>query len=200
MLGKIRLWKNSILVDLLILSILATRCLSDPTAGTDSISQNQSISDGKFLLSMNKEFMLGFFSPGGSNHRYVGIWYSNDPERTVVWVANRNSPLQDNLGMLKFENSSDLIVSDGRGNSFTVAYGMGVQNVEAAILDNGNFVLRSITNKSMIIWQSFDSPTDTWLPGMNITVGTKLLTSWKSHYDPAVGDLHFGPVHAGTVM
>jgi hypothetical protein len=42
--------------------------------------------------------------------------------------------------------------------------------VDAAILDNGNFVLRSITNQDKIIWHSFDIPTDTWLPEMNITL------------------------------
>jgi hypothetical protein len=77
---------------------------------------------------------------------------------------------QATSGILKFDNSSNLIVLDGRGNSFTVAYGRGVQDVDAAILDNGNFVLRSITNQDKIIWHSFDIPTDTWLPEMNITL------------------------------
>ena len=137
------------LVDLLILSVLATRCLSAPTARTDIIFQNQSISDGhgQTLVSMGKEFVLGFFSPGASSNRYVGIWHNNVSERRAVWVANRNNPFQDISGILKFDNSSNLIVLDGRGNSFTVAYGRGVQDVEAAILDNGNFVLRSITNQ-----------------------------------------------------
>ncbi|XP_062223309.1 G-type lectin S-receptor-like serine/threonine-protein kinase At1g11330 isoform X2 [Phragmites australis] len=190
MFGKISFWRNSALVDLLILSVLATRCLSAPMA-TYNIFQNQSISDGQTLESMNKMFVLGFFSPGTSRYRYVGVWHNNGPERTVVWVANRNNPLQDNSGILKFDNHSNLIVLDGSGNSFTVSYGMGVQDVEAAILDNGNFVLRIYQSK--IIWQSFDSPTDTWLPEMNITLGSKLLTSWKSYDDPAMGDYSFGP-------
>ncbi|ONM37297.1 G-type lectin S-receptor-like serine/threonine-protein kinase CES101 [Zea mays] len=142
---------------------------------------------------MSRIFVLGFFSPGASSKRYVGIWHNDVSERRVVWVANRNDPLQDTSGILKFDNSSNLIVLDGRGNSFTVAYGRGVQDVEAAMLDNGNFILRSITNQAKIIWQSFDSPTDTWFPGINITLGAKLLTSWKSYDDPAVGDYSFGP-------
>ncbi|CAD6229579.1 unnamed protein product [Miscanthus lutarioriparius] len=164
------------------------------TARTDIIFQNQSISDGhgQTLVSMGKEFVLGFFSPGASSNRYVGIWHNNVSERRAVWVANRNNPFQDTSGILKFDNSSNLIVLDGRGNSFTVAYGRGVQDVEAVILDNGNFVVRSITNRANIIWQSFDFPTDTWLPEMNITFGSKLLVSWKSYDDPAVGDYSFG--------
>ena len=102
------------LVDLLILSVLATRCLSAPTARTDIIFQNQSISDGQTLVSMGKEFVLGFFSPGASSNRYVGIWHNNVSERRAVWVANRNNPFQDTSGILKFDNSSNLIVLDGR--------------------------------------------------------------------------------------
>lgn len=181
------------LVDLLILAVLVTKCLSASTARTDSIFQNQSISDGQTLMSLRKEFVLGFFSPGASSKRYVGIWHNDTSERRVVWVANRNNPFQDTFGILKFDNNSNLIVLDGRGNSFTVAYGQGVQDVEAAILDNGNFVLRSVTNPAKIIWQSFDFPTDTWLPEMNITLGSKLLTSWKSYDDPAMGDYSLGP-------
>ncbi|RCV27661.1 hypothetical protein SETIT_5G342300v2 [Setaria italica] len=192
MFGKISCWRNCRLVNLLILSVLATRCLSAPVAIPERIFQNQSISDGQTLVSTSKNFVLGFFTPGASRHRYVGVWHKDDPERTVVWVANRSNPLQDNLGILKFDNSSNLIVSDGKGNSFAVAYGVGVQDLEAAILDNGNFVLRSIANQTNIIWKSFDSPTDTWLPGMNITLGSKLLTPWKSSDDPAGGDYSFG--------
>lgn len=194
MFGKISFCRECALVNLLILSVIASRCLSAPTERLGSIFQNQSISDGQTLVSMSRIFVLGFFSPGASSKRYVGIWHNDVSERrAVVWVANRNDPLQDTSGILKFDNSSNLIILDGRGNSFTVAYGRGVQDVEAAMLENGNFVLRSITNQAKIIWQSFDSPTDTWFPGMNITLGAKLLTSWKSYDDPAVGDYSFGP-------
>ncbi|PVH37947.1 hypothetical protein PAHAL_5G132100 [Panicum hallii] len=194
MFGKIRFWRECMLVDLLIMYASASRCLSAPMERTDIIFQNQSISDGQTLISGSKNFVLGFFSPGASSYRYVGIWHKHNDvsERRVVWVANRNNPMKDK-GILKFDNSSNLIVLDGSGTSFTVAYGVGVQDLEAAILDSGNFVLRSITNKNNIVWQSFDFPTNTWLPGMNITIGTKLLTSWKSSDDPAVGDYSFGP-------
>jgi hypothetical protein len=190
MFGKLSFWRNWTLVNLLILSV-STRCLSASMGVPERIFQNQSISDGQTLVSMSKKFVLGFFTPRASRHRYVGVWHKDDPERIVVWVANRNNPLQDDSGILKFDNRS-LIVSDGKGNSFTVAYGVGVQELEAALLDNGNFVLRSISNQTNIIWKSFDSPTDTWLPGMNITLGSKLLTPWKSSDDPAGGDYSFG--------
>uniref|UniRef100_A0A0D9V6J2 non-specific serine/threonine protein kinase n=1 Tax=Leersia perrieri TaxID=77586 RepID=A0A0D9V6J2_9ORYZ len=101
----------------------------------------------------------------------------------------------DTSGVLMFDNSGKLIILDGRGSLFTVAYGSGAKDTEAAILDSGNLVLRSVSNWSRVRWQSFDHPTDTWLPGMNLGfVGAQnqLLTSWRSSDDPAIGDYSFG--------
>ncbi|XXG70303.1 hypothetical protein AAC387_Pa06g3091 [Persea americana] len=60
------------------------------------------------------------------------------------------------------------------------------------LLDTGNFVLRDGSDSSAVIWQSFDDPTDTWLPkgwfGRNMITGEiKPLISWKNHEDPALG-------------
>uniref|UniRef100_A0ACD5W212 Uncharacterized protein n=1 Tax=Avena sativa TaxID=4498 RepID=A0ACD5W212_AVESA len=185
--------KKCTVVVLLITSLLTIRCLSATTARRDSITLNESISDGQNLVSSNNSFVLGFFSPGASSNRYIGIWYNTVPNGTVVWVANRNNPVQDKSGILKFDSSGNLILVDGKGSSFTVASGVGVGDMEATILNSGNFVLR--TNHSNIVWESFASPTDTWLPEMNIAVGN-LLTSWKSYDDPAMGDYTFGVVNA----
>ncbi|KAG6517767.1 hypothetical protein ZIOFF_021165 [Zingiber officinale] len=62
--------------------------------------------------------------------------------------------------------------------------------VVAVILDNGNFQLRNETNSSVVLWQSFDQPTDTWLPGIKLgfnklTSTPQRLTSWKNKIDPS---------------
>ncbi|BAS74670.1 Os01g0783900 [Oryza sativa Japonica Group] len=185
---------GDILDAFLILLVLSTCCLSS-TITTDSLLPNKQISDGQTIVSANETFTLGFFSPGTSTYRYVGIWYSNVPNRTVVWVANRNNPVLDTSGILMFDTSGNLVILDGRGSSFTVAYGSGAKDTEATILDSGNLVLRSVSNRSRLRWQSFDYPTDTWLQGMNLGfVGAQnqLLTSWRSSDDPAIGDYSFG--------
>nr|BAJ91516.1 predicted protein [Hordeum vulgare subsp. vulgare] len=190
MLVEISYLKKCTAVVLLIPSLLAIRCFSATTT-RDSIALNESISDGQNLVSSKKKFVLGFFSPGASSHRYIGIWYNNIPNGTAVWVANRNDPVHDKSGVLKFDDVGNLILQNGTGSSFIVASGVGVRDREAAILDTGNFVLRSMTGRPNIIWESFASPTDTWLPTMNITVRNSL-TSWKSYDDPAMGDYTFG--------
>lgn len=192
MLVEISYLKKCTVVVLLIPSVLAIRCFAATTT-RDSIALNESISDGQSLISSNSKFVLEFFSPGASSHRYIGIWYYSVPRGTAVWIANRNNPVQDKSGVLKFDDVGNLIVQNGTGSSFVVASGSGVglRDREAAILDTGNFVLRSMANHSNTIWESFDYPTDTWLPGMNITLGN-LLKSWKTYDDPATGDYTFG--------
>lgn len=63
---------------------------------------------------------------------------------------------------------------------------------EAALLDDGNFVLRNSLETSTIYWQSFDHPTDIILPGgkigTNKTSGqTTFLTSWENWEEPTPG-------------
>ncbi|XP_034209791.1 G-type lectin S-receptor-like serine/threonine-protein kinase At2g19130 [Prunus dulcis] len=68
-------------------------------------------------------------------------------------------------------------------------------SAQAVLLDSGNLVLRtagSNANTSEPLWQSFDHPAHTWLPGARIgfntvTNQTLILTSWKSSEDPAPG-------------
>ncbi|KAJ6966568.1 hypothetical protein NC652_004199 [Populus alba x Populus x berolinensis] len=83
-------------------------------ASTDTLTPGQSIRDGDLLVSADGSFELGFFSPGISKGRYLGIWYQKISAGTVVWVANRETPLNDSSGALivtgqdkKTRNSSD---------------------------------------------------------------------------------------------
>jgi len=44
-------------------------------------------------------YKLGFLSPGKSRNRYSGIWYGTISVLTPVWVANRETPLNDSSGV-----------------------------------------------------------------------------------------------------
>ncbi|KAG4975014.1 hypothetical protein JHK87_031835 [Glycine soja] len=140
---------------------------------------------------------MGFFSPGNSTRRYLAIWYTNASSYTVVWVANRNTPLQNNSGVLKLNEKGIrelLSATNGAIWSSNIS-GKAVNNPVAYLLDLGNFVVKSghDTNKNSFLWQSFDYPTDTLMSGMklewNIETGLeRSLTSWKSVEDPAEGE------------
>ncbi|KAL0001038.1 hypothetical protein SO802_014819 [Lithocarpus litseifolius] len=168
----------------------------------DSITQSQFISDsnGTTLVSKDGGFALGFFSPGNSNNRYLGIWYNNIPGKTVVWVANRLKPIPDSSGVLMVNSSGSLVLL---GQNSTVAWSAnstkGARNPIVQLLYSGNLVLREENdeNPKNYLWQSFDYPSDTWLPGMKLgwdlrTGLERRLTAWKSPDDPSPGGLSWG--------
>ncbi|KAL0012563.1 hypothetical protein SO802_007671 [Lithocarpus litseifolius] len=59
----------------------------------DTLTPNQFIKDDQSLVSKGNNFALGFFSPGNSSYQYLGIWFVKVTKQTVVWVANRNDPI-----------------------------------------------------------------------------------------------------------
>ncbi|KAL8257636.1 hypothetical protein R6Q59_029677 [Mikania micrantha] len=161
---------------------------------SDTIYVHQNISDGDTIVSGNGKFELGFFSPGNSKSRYLGIWYKNTSAQTVAWVANRETPVTDNLGAVKLDNQGNLTLVDGSGkviwSSNSSDSGQNI-NLVAQLLDTGNLVIKN--GNENLIWQSFDYPGDTFLPGMkmgkNFVTGRQThLTSWRSADDPSPGE------------
>ncbi|KAK2976707.1 LOW QUALITY PROTEIN: hypothetical protein RJ640_013963 [Escallonia rubra] len=145
---------------------------------------------------------MGFFCPGNSKNRYMGIWYKETlPVMTVVWVANRKTPLTDILGELKLiSDPGILVLGNGSGNIIwstnTTRPAQGPVLV-AQLLDSGNLVVRDThTDDGNFLWQSFDYPSDTLLPGMklgkNFETGLeRYLSTWKSNDDPSPGDFTY---------
>lgn len=167
--------------------------------GEDSLSSEKSLSLNQTLVSKNRTFELGFFSPGNSTNYYVGIWYKNISQKTIVWVANRDNPI-----VYPSHYNSTLVLSGGNlflySMSRVVVWRTSFVNstsnaTEAVLLDAGNFVLRDELFNT--VWQSFDYATDTWLPGQTLWLekGTRriqVLTCWKSSDDPAPGIYSLG--------
>ncbi|KAF6156818.1 hypothetical protein GIB67_017352 [Kingdonia uniflora] len=152
--------------------------------------------DGNTIVSENGKFALGFFSPVDSTNRYIGIWYKRIPIQTVVWVANRNSPLNDSSGVFKIEVDGNLVLLNG-GKSIVWSSNSSKsgENLVAELLDSGNLVIKD-GNSISYLWQSFDYPSDTLLPGMKLGWDLKkglnrYLSAWKNYDDPSVGDLTY---------
>ncbi|XP_038711034.1 uncharacterized protein LOC120005476 [Tripterygium wilfordii] len=74
------------------------------------VMRDRPIRVGKSLISENKTFELGFFSPENSTLSYVGIWYHNIQPQTVVWVANRETPISDDSGVLTIGGDGNLVI------------------------------------------------------------------------------------------
>ncbi|WZZ76211.1 hypothetical protein YC2023_087581 [Brassica napus] len=163
---------------------------------TDIITPNQTLKDGDTIVSKDGSFELGFFSPGGSRNRYLGIWYKKVSLQTVVWVANRDSPLYDLSGALKVNGNGSLSLFSGMNSLIWSSFSLkkiDARDPIVQILDTGNLVVRSSGDDQDYIWQSLDYPGDTFLPGMKygidfLTGFNRFLTSWKSPDDPSTGN------------
>ncbi|KAK9212454.1 hypothetical protein WN943_001836 [Citrus x changshan-huyou] len=171
--------------------------LSESSFASDTITSSQSLSDGRTLVSKDGSFELGFFSPGSSKNRYVGIWYKNMPVKTVVWVANRINPINDSSGLLVVNQTGNLVLtSQDKSVVWSANLSKEVRTpVVLQLLDSGNLVLRGERDggSETYLWQSFDYPSDTLLPGMKLgwdlkTGLERCITSWKSPDDPSPGN------------
>ncbi|KAK2984741.1 hypothetical protein RJ640_004566 [Escallonia rubra] len=163
-----------------------------------TLASNQSLTDGQTLVSLGQKFELGFFSPGSSKNRYLGIWYRTIPD-TVLWIANRNEPVVDSQGTLRISSNGTLFLFSGNQS---IIWSSKLSEVAAhpvaQLLDTGNVVIvdQARTSSDQYIWQSFDYPCDTRFPGMRLednlgTAADRYVTSWKSADDPSPGDFSY---------
>ncbi|KAJ9162688.1 hypothetical protein P3X46_022444 [Hevea brasiliensis] len=167
------------------------------SSSKDTITINQTIHDGDFLISRENNFALGFFSPGSSRFRYLGIWFRKVREQTVVWVANRDDPINGSSGVLSIDQYGNLVLHSYHNLKVPVwSTNVSVEATDtcvvAQLLDTGNLVLFDDRSKSTV-WESFDHPTDTMLPGMKLgldrrTGMNRFLISWRSAADPGTGN------------
>ncbi|KAF7126280.1 hypothetical protein RHSIM_Rhsim11G0080900 [Rhododendron simsii] len=160
----------------------------------DTLTPNRSIKDGNVLVSGGETFALGFFSPGNSSRRYVGIWYNKIQEQTIVWVANRDSPINGTSGILSLNRDGNLVIYDNTRNHTVWQTNVSTVSYSARLLDSGNLVLfQGDSGSGGVVWQSFDHPTNTLLPNMKLGLDRRtglewFLTSWKSRDDPSTGE------------
>ncbi|XP_056158607.1 G-type lectin S-receptor-like serine/threonine-protein kinase At1g61370 isoform X3 [Syzygium oleosum] len=158
-----------------------------------SITASSPLVQNQTLVSSSQIFELGFFTPNGSANQYVGIWYKSMAPSKVVWVANRDKPIghTDQSGSLIIGEDGNLKLLDGQQNTVWSTNVMAKSNYSVAVLsDFGNLVLQD--RNAIIMWESFDEPTDTLLPymkiGVNVKTGKKRnLISWKGEDDPSFG-------------
>jgi hypothetical protein len=142
-----------------------------PSKAENTITPPQIITGNQTLISPSQNFELGFFTPKNSTYTYLGIWYKQIHIKNIVWVANRDKPLLNHNGTLAFNNDGKLIILNHKGNVFWASNSSGpAKNPVAQLLDTGNFVLKNFEdeNSDEILWQSFDYPSNTLLPGMKL--------------------------------
>ncbi|TXG47679.1 hypothetical protein EZV62_026973 [Acer yangbiense] len=122
-------------------------------------------------------FAFGFVSYRPISSTFIGaasVSLTTDGyDVEVFWLANRNKPAHENA-TLQLQKNGDLILRDVDG---TLVWSTNTSNMSVAglqMLDTGNLVLYGDNNQTL--WQSFDHPTDTLLPGQKLMAGQKLVS------------------------
>ena len=160
---------------------------------------NQVVRDGETLISAGGSFEQGFFSPGNSSRRYLGIWFKKLSIMTVVWVVNKEIPVTDSSGVLKVTDQRTLAVLNGNDTILWSSNSIrSARNPTAQLLDSGNLVIKDGNgdNPENFLWQSFDYLCNTLLAGMKLGRNTvtgldRHLSAWKSRDDPSKGDFTY---------
>ena len=187
---------------ILFCSILMLFAYTNLANAIDTITVNQTIrdDDNSTIMSAKETFQMGFFTPGNLKSRFLGIWYKNIANLTVVWVANRDTPLADTSGVLMFDANGNLVLTNGDNKIIWSSNSSNtVMSPVAQLLDTGNLVIRYANDSypEDFLWQSFDHLGDTILPGMKfgwdlVKHLERYLISWKSPDDPSPGNYTYG--------
>ncbi|KZV44361.1 hypothetical protein F511_26443 [Dorcoceras hygrometricum] len=127
-------------------------------------------------LSPSGDFAFGFrqISPGGGY--LLAIWFDRIQEKTIIWSANRNN-LAAQGSKIQISTDRGFQLDDPSGQPIWATNLASSGVVYGAMLDTGNFVL--VSNGSAVLWQSFDSPTDTILPAQILNQGVGLVSSFS---------------------
>nr|ABG29323.1 Receptor protein kinase, putative [Solanum bulbocastanum] len=124
------------------------------------------------------------------NHSQV-LDSEGDPQDKKLWIANPNTPLLNNSGLLTIDTTGTLKITSGGKTVVNITPPLLTRSSIARLQGSGNLVLQDET-QNRTLWQSFDHPTNTLFPGMKLgyNLTTKqnwTLTSWLSSYIPASG-------------
>nr|GEZ28687.1 G-type lectin S-receptor-like serine/threonine-protein kinase CES101 [Tanacetum cinerariifolium] len=206
---------------LMLILILSSYYFKNPCySETDTLKQGIELKEWDYLISSNRVFILKFFGFGSTISSYLGVFYYNKfsnlfayhVPRDVVWVANRNDPIQDTYSNFRIDDHGKLSIFSSGGtvlDLFTHTL-LVKRNTSVTLLDSGNLVLHELFldgSVKQVLWQSFDYPTDTLLLGMKLGINFRSghrwsLSSWARDRLPAPGSfsLTVDPNGTGQLM
>ncbi|KAJ4844463.1 hypothetical protein Tsubulata_050212 [Turnera subulata] len=179
---------------LLLLSTLSSPCSS--SASSDSLSMDSSLSvenTDDLLTSPGGVFSAGFF-PVGDNAYVFSIWFSSEAlcgsNCTVVWMANRDQPVNGKGSKLSLLKSGNLVLTDAGPITAWSTNTVTRSSAKLYLHDNGNLALYDMEGE--VLWQSFDFPTDTLLPEQPLFKDMQLVSSTsKTYYSSGFYKLYF---------
>ncbi|KAM5586770.1 G-type lectin S-receptor-like serine/threonine-protein kinase [Rosa sericea] len=169
-------------------------------ARRDTLKPGDTLNSASSLVSETGKFSLGFFQNGISKSSNLAIYHTNTGNSILyAWIANRKTPILYPTGVLTLDMNNTLKVTQNGGDPLLIYSASesttNNSNIVATLLDSGNFILHQVNSDGSterVLWQSFDHPGDTLLPGMKLGVDYKnghiwSLSSWTSLYSAERG-------------
>nr|KYP44752.1 Cysteine-rich receptor-like protein kinase 10 [Cajanus cajan] len=171
----------------------------------DTLLQGHHLTKSDRLISSSGWSTLSFFQCDGSEGFYLGVRPSSDDSCfAYFWVANRDMPIHD-PSFLTIDQHGNLKIISNVANSTFMLYNSSESynnssTISAILQDNGNLMLREMNQDGSLkrlLWQSFDHPTDTFIPGMKLGFDRRTgqnwsITSWRSYKTPLSGSFTLG--------
>jgi len=132
------------------------------------------------IMSPKGTFTAGFY-PVGENAYSFAIWFTQKHKdlnnATVVWMANRDQPVNGKRSTLSLLKTGNLVLTDAGHSNVWSTNTNSSKLLELFLYDTGNLVLRERNTNGFILWRSFDFPTDTLLPDQSFTRYMNLVSS-----------------------
>ncbi|XP_059305520.1 putative receptor protein kinase ZmPK1 [Lycium ferocissimum] len=173
--------------------VLSFLILSFPLAASRILFRGDSLSvkdDSDFITSPEKTFTCGFYPIGSTNAYYFGIWFTNSRNKTVVWNAKQDRPVNLQGSKLTLRKNGALVLTDVDDTIVWQTNTTSFDTEKAELLETGNLVLKN--PRGDILWQSFDLPTDTLLPNQYFTKSHRLVPPLrKGSFSPGYFSLYF---------
>ncbi|XP_027356950.1 putative receptor protein kinase ZmPK1 [Abrus precatorius] len=168
-------------LSLILLSLVFSIHLS--SSEIETMRQGSSLSvdnPNDVMLSPNGMFSAGFYAVGENAYSFA-IWFSEPHPQTrnptVVWMANRDQPVNGKRSTVSLLHSGNLVLNDADNSHVWSTDTVSLSSsVHLLLNDTGNLVLLE-EDDGVVLWQSFDFPTDTLLPQQVLTRYAKLISS-----------------------
>ncbi|KAK9291073.1 hypothetical protein L1049_009260 [Liquidambar formosana] len=168
----------------LLLLFVSIGFLNFPVASSEiPLGSRLSVVENNFWVSSKGNFAFGFFNRTDQPNQFsVGIRFNSKSipvgNQTVIWgvgadvtVGNKSYfELTQNGELVLFDSSKGVTVWASKTSPLSVG--------SAVLLDTGNLVL--LNRGKDIVWQSFDTPSNTLLPGQKLSVFRMLRAASKN--------------------
>ncbi|KAL5981886.1 hypothetical protein ACLOJK_015953 [Asimina triloba] len=180
--------------------LIFSSTLPSISSSTNSLSSGSSLSverPNDVLHSQDRTFSAGFHTIGINAYSFA-IWFTQAKEFTPVWMANRDYPVNGRRSVLSLQRDGNLVLKDGARSVIWATNTTSNSSAQLRLENTGNLILLQTTAAattelgSKIRWQSFDSPTNTLLPGQHLTRISKLVSSRsRTNYSSGFYSLFF---------